>query len=94
MSAIAAGAILDGPGDGAAGPDVWDSRDAGNDTGVISSAEEVDEYYATLAETWLGVPAGGLLPGSPNPSSRKPHPHWRLGVRRAQNQRAAPSALT
>ena len=51
MSAIAAGAILDGPGDGAAGPDVWDSRDAGNDTGVISSAEEVDEYCATLAET-------------------------------------------
>ena len=73
MSAIAASAILDGPGDGAAGPDVWDSRDAGNDTGVISSAEEVDEYYATLAETWLGVPAGDLLPGSPNPSSRKPH---------------------
>jgi hypothetical protein len=51
MSAIAAGAIVDGPGDGAAGPDVWDSRDAGNDTGVISSAEETDEYYATLAET-------------------------------------------
>jgi hypothetical protein len=24
----------------------------------------VDEYYATLAETWLGVPAGDLLPGS------------------------------
>jgi hypothetical protein len=92
MSAIAAGAILDGPGDGAAGPDVWDSRDAGNDTGVISSAEEVDEYYATLAETWLGVPAGDLLPGSPNPSSRKLS--LRLGVRRAQNQRAAPSALT
>ena len=30
-------------------------------------AEEVDEYYATLAETWLGVPAGDLLPGSTNP---------------------------
>ena len=56
MSTIAAGSILDGPGNGAAGPDVWDSRDAGNDTGVISSAEEVDEYYATLAETWLGRP--------------------------------------
>jgi hypothetical protein len=22
----------------------------------------VDEYYATLAETWLGIPAGDLLP--------------------------------
>jgi hypothetical protein len=33
----------------------------------------VDEYYATLDEAWLGVPAGDLLPGSPNPSSRKPH---------------------
>jgi len=29
----------------------------------------MDEYYATLAETWLGVPAGDLLPGSVNPSS-------------------------
>jgi hypothetical protein len=67
MSAIAVGAILDGRGDGAAGPDMRHSRDSGNDTGVISSAEEVDEYYATLAETWFGVPSGDLLPGSPNP---------------------------
>jgi hypothetical protein len=67
MSAIAAGAILDGPGDGAAGPDVWDSREAGNDTGVISSAEEVEEYCATLAETSLGVLAGDLLPALPTP---------------------------
>jgi len=87
MSAIAAGAILDGPGDGAAGRDVWDSRDAGNDTGVISSAEEVDEYYATLAETWLGVPAGDLLPGSPNPSSRKPHSQ--LATRRETRSESA-----
>ena len=29
--------------------------------------EEVDEYYATLAETWLGVPVGDLLPASPPP---------------------------
>lgn len=87
MSAIAAGAILDGPGDGAAGPDVWDSRDAGNDTGVISSAEEVDEYYATLAETWLGVPAGDLLPGSPNPSRRKPHSQ--LATRRETRSESA-----
>jgi len=40
----------------------------------------MDEYYATLAETWLGVPAGDLLPGSPNPSSRKPHSQ--LAIRR------------
>jgi hypothetical protein len=33
----------------------------------------VDEYDATLAETWFGVPAGDLLPGSPSPSSRRPH---------------------
>jgi hypothetical protein len=28
----------------------------------------MDEYYATLAETWLGfrVRAGDLLPGSPD----------------------------
>ena len=37
-------------------------------------------YYATLAETWLGVPAGDLLPGSPNPPSRKPDSH--LATRR------------
>ena len=27
-------------------------------------------HDATLAETWFGVPAGDLLPGSPTPSSR------------------------
>ena len=26
----------------------------------------MDQYYATLAETWFGVPAGDLLPGSPH----------------------------
>jgi hypothetical protein len=26
-----------------------------------------------LAETWLGVPAGDVLSGSPGPFSRKPH---------------------
>jgi len=25
----------------------------------------MDQYYVTLAETWSGVPAGDLLPGSP-----------------------------
>ena len=92
MSAIAAGAILDGPGDGAAGPDVWDSRGARNDTGVISSAEETDEYYTTLAETWLGVPA--TSPRLPTPPVGSRILSLRLGVRRAQNQRATPSALT
>jgi uncharacterized protein (DUF1501 family) len=27
----------------------------------------MDEYDATLAETWLGVPAGDLLPALPTP---------------------------
>jgi uncharacterized protein (DUF1501 family) len=54
----------------------------------------MDQYYATLAETWFGVPAGDLLPGSPTPSSRKPHSQLAINVRRAQNQCAAPSALT
>jgi dihydrofolate reductase len=40
----------------------------------------MDQYYATLAETWFGVPAGDLLPGSPTPSSRKPHSQ--LAIRR------------
>jgi uncharacterized protein (DUF1501 family) len=26
----------------------------------------MDQYYATLAETWFGVPTGDLLPGSPH----------------------------
>ena len=26
----------------------------------------MDQYYATLAETWFGVPAGDLPPGSPH----------------------------
>jgi hypothetical protein len=26
----------------------------------------MDQYYVTLAETWSGVPAGDLLPGSPH----------------------------
>jgi hypothetical protein len=26
----------------------------------------MDQHYATLAETWFGVPAGDLLPGSPH----------------------------
>ncbi len=34
----------------------------------------MDKYYARLAGTWPGVPAGDLLPGSPKPSSRKPSP--------------------
>jgi hypothetical protein len=33
----------------------------------------MEKYYATLAETWLGLPAGDLPPCSYNPSSRKPH---------------------
>ena len=46
-------------------------------------------------ETWLGVPAGDLLPGSRNPSSRKPHSHsLRFVWGRAENQCAASSALT
>jgi hypothetical protein len=39
----------------------------------------MDGYDATLAETWLGVPAGDLLPGSPTPSSRKPQSHLAIG---------------
>lgn len=54
----------------------------------------MNEYYTTLAETWLGVPACDLLPGSPNPSSRKPLLSLKFGVRRAQNRGGAPSALT
>jgi hypothetical protein len=30
----------------------------------------LDECYARLAETWLGVPVGDLLPGSPKPLFR------------------------
>jgi hypothetical protein len=26
----------------------------------------MDQYCATFAETWFGVPAGDLLPGSPH----------------------------
>lgn len=26
----------------------------------------MEQYYATLAEAWFGVPAGDLLPGSPH----------------------------
>ena len=53
-----------------------------------------DEDYATLAETWLGVPAGDLLPALPTAPVGSRILSLRLGVRRAQNQCAGPSALT
>jgi hypothetical protein len=48
-----------------------------------------------LAETWLGVPAGGVLPRlPPRPPVGSRTLSSRLDVRRAQNQCVAPSALT
>ena len=38
----------------------------GNDRRVISGAQEVVEYSATLAKTSIALPVGALLPGSPN----------------------------
>jgi hypothetical protein len=54
----------------------------------------VDEYCARLVETWLGVPAGDFLSGSPEPSSWKPHSQLGTRGETAQNQGAATSALT
>ena len=58
------------------------------------AATLMDKYYARLAGTWPGVPAGDLLPGAPKPSSRKSHSQLAIRLRRAQIQCAGPSALT
>jgi hypothetical protein len=54
----------------------------------------MDKHYATLAETRLGVPAGRPPPRLSHPSSRKPHSQLAIRRETAQNQWAAPSALT
>jgi hypothetical protein len=54
----------------------------------------MDQYCTRLAETWLGIPAGDLLPGSPKSSSRNPHSQLAIRRESAQNQCAGPSALT
>ncbi|MDQ6783041.1 MAG: DUF1501 domain-containing protein [Actinomycetota bacterium] len=35
--------------------------------GNLAATTNLTEYYATLAESWLGVPADGVLPGRPRP---------------------------
>ena len=52
----------------------------------------MDEYYATLAETWLGAPPATSSPALPTPPVGSRTLSLRLGDRRAQNQCAAPSA--
>jgi len=37
------------------------------DDGNLVATVGMDEYYATLAESWMGVPANEVLPGSPTP---------------------------
>jgi uncharacterized protein (DUF1501 family) len=36
-----------------------------DDDGNLRATVSMTEYYATIAEHWLGVPAGDVLPGSP-----------------------------
>jgi uncharacterized protein (DUF1501 family) len=38
-----------------------------DDDGNVRATVGIDEVYATVAEGWLGVPAGDVLPGSPRP---------------------------
>lgn len=38
-----------------------------DDDGNLVSTISMDRYYATLAESWFGVPASEVLPGSPRP---------------------------
>ncbi len=54
----------------------------------------MDRSYATLVETWFGVPAGDLLPAPPRPCNRSRILSLRADARRAQNQCAAPSPVT
>ncbi|MFE2997456.1 DUF1501 domain-containing protein [Nocardia sp. NPDC059246] len=35
--------------------------------GNLRATVDMTEFYATLAESWFGVPAGDVLPGSPRP---------------------------
>lgn len=44
-------------------PSFTDLDDDGNVTATMS----MNDYYATLAESWFGVPAASVLPGSPRP---------------------------
>lgn len=44
-------------------PSFTDSDDDGNFVATMS----MDQYYATLAESWFGVPASDVLPGRPRP---------------------------
>ncbi len=39
------------------------------DDGNLRATVNMGEYYATLAESWFGVPATEVLPGSPTPVS-------------------------
>ncbi len=40
-----------------------------DDDGDLVATVGFDRYYAALAESWLGVPAGDVLPGAPKPLS-------------------------
>jgi uncharacterized protein (DUF1501 family) len=33
----------------------------------LKATVNMTEYYATIAESWFGIPAGDVLPGSPKP---------------------------
>lgn len=51
------------PGRSGEQPSFTDLDDDGNVTATMS----MNDYYATLAEAWFGVPASSVLPGSPRP---------------------------
>ncbi len=53
----------------------------------------LDQYHATLAETWIAVPGGDLLTGSPHALHWKQRSRLAINVSRAQNRCVASSAL-
>ena len=43
------------------------SLDALDDDGNLVATVGMDEYYATLSESWFGIPSGDVLPNAPTP---------------------------